>query len=155
MSEMVWTICTVGGKVKPSQLAPLKEFMEEIAETDDGTPEDAAADKAHLVFQGMVNYGNPEEFMEFCRDNDLPYHVSYAAAGGVFGSGIYYWQPGMDKPEECDANDDGEPCVRFWQIKKALAEESTLLMLFKEVESATCGAVPALELITEEETAAA
>lgn len=153
MSECVWTVCTFGGKVNPQQLAKLKEFIEDIADSDDGTPEDAAQDKAHFVFQGQTNYGNPEEFMEFCRENDIPYHVSYAAACGVFGSGIYYWRPGMDKPEECDANDDGEPVASFWKIKKALAEEQTLLTLHEEIALATCEAVPPLELIGEPATA--
>lgn len=141
MGEYVWTVATVGGKIPHSVFERLDELGLEI-----GVPDEIPDGKSSLCYQGEFNYGNPEEFMQFCQDHGLPFHVSYAAAPGVFSSGLYFWQPGMETVEGREATDDGEPVLTFSEVHDALAEEQTLLMVYNELKRASGKAVPPLEI---------
>jgi len=153
MGEYVWTIAKVGGKISRAAADELNELGIDAIGDDagDGGVNGAFEAKSSVFFHGECNYGNPEDFMTFCREHNLTYHVSYAAQPGCFGSGIYFWNPTMAEPKECDADDSGDPVVAYWFLEDALSKGLSLAGVVETLAAAHDKAVPPLELVDEEE----
>ena len=113
MGEYVWTSIVIGGKLSRKTADKLAEFEEEFEEEfeDSGDVADAIKQKYAVCFQGEVNYGNPEELIDFCQKHKLAYNVCWAAKCGAFGSGMIYWFPDMKEPVEVDADEDSRAVI--------------------------------------------
>ena len=109
MGEYVWTSVVIGGKLSRKTAKELAAFEEEFE--DSGDVADAIKQKYAVCFQGLVNFGNPNELLTFCRKHKLAYNVCWAAKCGAFGSGMIYWFPDMKEPVEVDADEDSRAVI--------------------------------------------
>lgn len=119
MSEYVWTVITVGGAVKRSDLAKLKSVVEACAaENDSGYGSDYLPIGGEaLHFEGEFNLGTlPEGCERVLQELGLFYRVWHGAGRG-WQEGIHQWSP--DNGWQGCAAIDGEPCRTFTELEKA------------------------------------
>ena len=144
MGEYVWTSVVIGGKLSRRTADKLAEFEEEFE--DSGDVADAIKQKYAVCFQGLVNFGNPNELLTFCRKHKLAYNSTWAAQCGAFGSGMEYWFPDMKEPVQVDADDDGRAVVTIRALQDKLKEGRTLADVIAQYERADSQKIPPLEL---------
>ncbi|WP_216074023.1 hypothetical protein, partial [Acinetobacter baumannii] len=77
------------------------------------------------IFQGEINFGNPDYLRSFCQENGLTYHISYDGAA-EFSAGFYYWHPGMDGDVQGDAIDDGTPTISLNALRERAESGKTI-----------------------------
>lgn len=154
MSQDIWTSIEVGGSL-PEQLRDDFEtaFENDFSEGDNPSDEidEALQQGKKLSVSGFVNYGDPDEVTEFCREHDLPYSYTCEDGGGEWNACGTYWAPGMEKEANFDCADDGQPVLYVSEIRERLAN-GTLAEHLDKVENYAGKAIPPLTLAQEKQT---
>lgn len=121
MGDYVSTRIEIGGKMT-------KKIWDEINKLGEiwfhGDKYDWAEDET-LIFEGERNYGNADETTEYCRAHNLPYELEWGEGGG-FGSGVEYWQPGMENPKTLDRSHEGDVFITIDELEKMAAGGNTI-----------------------------
>lgn len=151
MGEYVWTTVEIGGKVKAGQIPAFEELLRYYTWHDqpDGVG-DIEIDGDALVLQGERNFGSIEDIEPDLQELGLSYRVTWAAQPGCFGSGTLYWRPGMEKPQEWGADDDGNTTVSFRELEDYAAGGLSLEDVIAKLKPAV-EAIPPFEIEEEEE----
>lgn len=125
MGEYVWTTVEIGGPITKQNLAKLDElaFVDPVL-----------VGKEPVLFEGEVNYGNPEEVRDFCREHGLTYRITWACQPGQFDAGIQYWAPGMEKEREIGCDDNGDPVLSLKELKALQKAGATLAAVISAME---------------------
>lgn len=144
---------TIGGKIKrsiiPELLATVKN---EVSEITGPTTEEEFLTEAHgqgrdIEWQGMVNYGEPDELKVFCEKHDISY-IHRCGASFEYGASIAFWTPGMEKEKSYRTSHDGELSVDVNLIRPYVA----LLLEYAKHQEKCLGAfvgIPTLESIVQ------
>jgi hypothetical protein len=131
MVEMTWTTMHIGGSLPASKIDELIALFDVFSDAQEKPDDEAelrdniAANKS-LLIQGQVNYGNPDELIEFCKDNKLAFWLHFDA-GYEWDPGIQVWHPDFPAIIECAASGQGyAPVIELAMLKENLKNGSTL-----------------------------
>jgi hypothetical protein len=127
MGEYVWTIITIGGRIKRRDLPKLQAIIEEYrGEQDSGYTDDFMPTGGEPVLMaGKVNYGAMDTKDEQAlTDLNLSWRIHYDACGGEWAGGIQQWTPEHGRAD-CLATED-EPVSTLQELRKSLAAGATL-----------------------------
>lgn len=140
MGEYVWTQIVIGGKATRAVADELETLL------SDQFHEQAEMVGAHMVASGERNYGNADDVEAFCQEHDLPYVLTWAAAGGCFDSGSHAWRPGMEDAAEFTATEAGDASVTLAELRRDHEAGVTLAEIISRLSVADSDTLPPFEV---------
>jgi hypothetical protein len=152
MAEMTWTTMHIGGALPASKIEELIDLLDCFSDAqekpdDESDLRDNIRENKSLLLQGQVNYGNPEELVNFCQDNKLPYWLHFAH-GYEWDPGIQIWHPDFPKVLECAASEQGyAPVIELAMLRANLKNGSTLADVVGGLEVYTSERCPPMTII--------
>lgn len=127
MGEYVWTIITIGGRIKRRDLPKLQAIVEKYkGEQDSGYDDDFIPTGGDPVLMaGKVNFGSiHDDHWQVLTDLGLSTRIHYDACGGEWAGGIEQWTPEYGKIETIATED--EPVVGLQALRRSMEEGATM-----------------------------
>ena len=153
MGEPTWTTMHIGGALTPDKIEELYaiadgEFSDRQFIAD--FLEQAQAGVEPLMLQGFVNMGDPDEVIDFCKENGLTFWLHFDAGSG-WDSGIQVWHHGWDGVKQCSASGQGYEAVIAIEALKARVERGEAVAdIIAEFNIFNESTIPAFTLAKEE-----
>jgi hypothetical protein len=153
---------TIGGKLPKSKIPELAEAIDAEGVGFDWNEKDANAEAivallARPDFDGKLDlydarasYGTFEDLETSLRELGLAYNRHSDAVAEAEAETVY-WKPGMDEPEELNADNEGHLMVPVEAIREAL--DGDLDGLHGRIEALLApydDAIPALEIVADQ-----
>ena len=128
MGEYVWTIISIGGRIKRRDLPKLQALIENYQGEDDAGYDDDTflpIGGETVEMRGTVNYGDIGEANEkVLTDLGLAWRIHFDACGGQWAGGVKQWTPEHGLIDTISTED--QPVATISEMQAALEAGATL-----------------------------